>query len=237
MQQNRHVLAYLQNAAENSSLSHAYALIGPSASNRMDLLEDFLVAFVPAESLNHPDISVIEPEDEVITIGVMRRTREWLSMTPIAADKKVLIIKHAHAMNHEAQNAFLKILEEPAQHTYIFLLLGHKEQVLATVYSRVIPLYVATGPTKTEETDAGHLIHELLSARDAPRRMRLWLAAGIAKEEIRSWISDALPELRNQLRGQKSRTLAQAIRELLDMLAHPKGANWQLAAERLIISL
>ena len=67
--------------------------------------------------------------------------------------------------------------------------------------------------------------------------MRVWLAAGIAKEDMRSWLTEALPRLRAELREGRSKTLAEALRNLIQVLARPQGANWQLALERLIISL
>ena len=232
-----HILSYLQNASKNGALAHGHALIGPTSSGKMELLEDFLKGFFNAQSLGHPDIRIIEPQEDVITIGVIREARSWLSMTPLASDKKALVIKHAEAMNAEAQNAFLKILEEPTPSTFIFLLASHSKRILATVYSRVVALHFAPNAPEALGASPSHLIHSLVALPGAPERMRAWLAEGIAKEDMRPWLAEALPTLRRHLKSRRSPAIALAIRSLIEALARPKGQNWQLAAERLIISL
>ncbi|OJI06474.1 hypothetical protein BK004_03315 [bacterium CG10_46_32] len=234
---NQEALSYLRNAAQNSVLAHAHILIGPQNSRQINLLEDFLSTFMPSQSLHHPDINTLTPEGDVISIDAVRKARSWLCMTPIAADKKVLIINRASNMNTESQNALLKILEEPAKNTYLFLLASHRKQLLPTVYSRSVPLYCASVQTGRQKTDASHLIHSLLSADSASERMRLWLSASIPKEEMRTWLFEALPKLREELAVQKKSALAEAVRNLIQSLAHPLGQNWPLVSERLIISL
>ncbi|MBI2050674.1 MAG: hypothetical protein HYT31_02615 [Parcubacteria group bacterium] len=231
------ILSYLHHASENKTLAHGYALIGPENSGKMELLGLFLKDFFPADSMAHPDIKIIGPEEDVITIGTVREARSWLSLTPLAADKKALIINQAHTLNTEAQNAFLKILEEPSDSTYIFLLLNHAKRILPTVYSRVVALHVAPEREDRPATGPEHLIHSLLAADSAPARMRLWLSAGIVQGDIRSWLQEALPKLRSRLSGTRSKSLARAMRDLIRALAYPKARNWQLVAERLIISL
>ena len=231
------ILSYLAHAAKKGALAHAHALIGPQGSGRMELLGAFLKDFFQTKSLAHPDIRIIEPVDDVISISTIRQARLWLSMTPISSDKKALIILGAERMNKESQNAFLKILEEPAQNTFIFLLASHRKRILATFYSRVVARHFAGNQAQPLAASPNHLIHSLLAATSTPERMRVWLAAGIAKEDMRSWLTEALPRLRAELREGRSKTLAEALRNLIQVLARPQGANWQLALERLIISL
>ena len=54
-----------------------------------------------------------------------------------AAARTIFIIDDADRMNHRAQNAFLKLLEEPTSHVH-FILTSHKPHLLlATILSRV----------------------------------------------------------------------------------------------------
>lgn len=54
-----------------------------------------------------------------------------------AAVRTIFIIDDADRMNHRAQNAFLKLLEEPTSHVH-FILTSHKPHLLlATILSRV----------------------------------------------------------------------------------------------------
>ncbi|MBI2636715.1 MAG: hypothetical protein HYW81_00785 [Parcubacteria group bacterium] len=193
-------------------------------------------AFVPARSLSHPDVFVIEPAGEVITIDTIRAARSWLSLTPLVADKKVLVVSRAGSMTPESQNAFLKMLEEPAENTFIFLLASHRRQLLPTIYSRVIPLSCAPEEPEAPEAEPLLLVRSLLAAASASERMRLWLSAAIPKDEVRGWLSGALPLLGTELAARRSVALARAVRGLFSALGNPVGQNWPLAAERLIIS-
>ncbi len=50
--------------------------------------------------------------------------------------KLVIIIKDAHTMGHEAQNAFLKLLEEPSKNTFFILTSAKNNLLLPTIRSR-----------------------------------------------------------------------------------------------------
>ena len=230
------ILQYLKTCAKNNTLAHAYCLIGANNRGRMDLLRDFFADFIPAQNLNHPDIRIISPEKNLISIDTMRSARVWLSMTPISSNKKALIIESAWQMNKEAQNAFLKILEEPAKNTYIFLIINHKDQILPTIYSRSVPVYIV-GKSEPAEQKNNDLIKNILNTENTAERMRLWLKAKIEKEEIHAWLMSILPQLRQNLLKTRSKNTAIAIRSLLKSLFAPIGQNWQMTVENLIISI
>lgn len=64
---------------------------------------------------------------------------EWakvLSLKSHEGGTKILIVWRADKMNDQASNKFLKLLEEPPQKTFIFLLADKAENVLATILSR-----------------------------------------------------------------------------------------------------
>lgn len=51
--------------------------------------------------------------------------------------KRVVIVDDADRMNAAAQNAFLKLLEEPVENTHFILTTHHAERLLPTIVSRV----------------------------------------------------------------------------------------------------
>lgn len=55
---------------------------------------------------------------------------------PYEGDKKVIIIYEAHKMTIDAQNAFLKTIEEPPKGVFIILLCENLEAILETIRSR-----------------------------------------------------------------------------------------------------
>lgn len=90
---------------------------------------------VQALAGTHPDITLFNPEGENIKVADIRRLRMESFMTPTQSPFKVFIVNRADLMNREAQNAFLKVLEEPI--SSIFILLCHNAySLLQTVRSR-----------------------------------------------------------------------------------------------------
>ncbi|MCX7732205.1 MAG: hypothetical protein N2248_03470 [candidate division WOR-3 bacterium] len=61
------------------------------------------------------------PANYTIPINAIRWLASEMTKHPVSAQKRFYIILNAHKMNAEAQNALLKILEEP-QHNTIFIL-------------------------------------------------------------------------------------------------------------------
>ncbi|RST66361.1 AAA family ATPase [Candidatus Aquarickettsia rohweri] len=75
--------------------------------------------------LRSPDLYVVSNdffnEDSIISVYTVRSIKDWLKHTPINSKYKVVLIDDIDKMNRNAENAFLKILEEPIGNTaYIF---------------------------------------------------------------------------------------------------------------------
>jgi DNA polymerase-3 subunit delta' len=90
------------------------------------------------DSEMHPDVSMIIPENDVITIETIRSTQEVISLKPYEGRRKVLIVDDADAMNIYAANAFLKTLEEPPDDSLIILISSNPERLPDTIRSRCI---------------------------------------------------------------------------------------------------
>ena len=83
----------------------------------------------------HPDITLFNPNGENIKVDDIRCLRMESFMTPTQSPFKVFIVNRADLMNREAQNAFLKVLEEPLSSVFI-LLCRNAYSLLQTVRSR-----------------------------------------------------------------------------------------------------
>lgn len=96
-----------------------------------------------------PDVVTVRREDKA-TIGVepIRAMRGDMYLSPTEAPRKVYIIEDAHTMTVQAQNALLKVLEEPPTEVNVLLLCERSEAMLATVRSRAQTLRM---PRLTEE--------------------------------------------------------------------------------------
>lgn len=87
---------------------------------------------------NHPDVCIVEPEDgkKNIAVSQIRKIRADAFVKPHSADHRVFIIDKAQSMNEYAQNALLKVLEEPPSAVIFILLCDSRTKLLPTVISR-----------------------------------------------------------------------------------------------------
>lgn len=91
-----------------------------------------------AEDGNHPDVTVVAPEEDKKNIAVsqIRQVRADAFIKPHSADRRVFVIDKAQSMNDYAQNALLKVLEEPPAGVIFVLLADSRTKLLPTVISR-----------------------------------------------------------------------------------------------------
>ncbi len=115
----------------------------------------------------HPDISHVElaKDAKEHTVDSMRVLRAAAYVSPNEGSRSVYIIHAADAMNVQAQNAMLKVLEEPPGHVVFILLANNPERLLPTVRSRceTVRLVTASGSIQDDDTQAAALLEDLLS--------------------------------------------------------------------------
>ncbi len=85
---------------------------------------------------NHPDYSLVEPEKKLITVDQIRENIHFAQNTSRRGGMKVLLFVPAEAMNLNAANALLKLLEEPPKQTLLLLVSHQPGLLLATLKSR-----------------------------------------------------------------------------------------------------
>lgn len=83
----------------------------------------------------HPDLVLVPPDGTQIKIDQIRDLKEYLSVKG-TGKYRVVIIDQAGKMNLQAQNALLKILEEPPEGTVFILIANNKGELLPTILSR-----------------------------------------------------------------------------------------------------
>jgi DNA polymerase-3 subunit delta' len=126
---------YIKKSIESGSLSHAYLICGPPGVGKT------MMAYAMASSLldtngAHPDLSLVEPQGNFLTIDQVRAISRDIQLKPFAGSHKVYIIKHADAMNQESANAFLRTLEEPPPYVLFVLTTSNPGRVIGTILSR-----------------------------------------------------------------------------------------------------
>ncbi|MEX2028584.1 MAG: hypothetical protein WD988_03770 [Candidatus Curtissbacteria bacterium] len=87
-----------------------------------------------------PDLFFITPEKTKLTIEQVRNLKSHIFQKPVALPYKIVILQEAEKLTTEAQNALLKILEEPPRSAVIVLEAKDKTRILPTILSRVVIL-------------------------------------------------------------------------------------------------
>ncbi len=89
---------------------------------------------------NHPDIVTVQKEagKQQFSVELVRTMRDEAYIMPNESRYKVFIVRNAHEMNANAQNALLKILEEPPVHCVFILTAVSRTRLLPTIMSRVV---------------------------------------------------------------------------------------------------
>ncbi len=88
---------------------------------------------------SHQYVRLISPEKSVVSIAQVRDVKQFMSLKTTGKTRlrRVVCIFDAHLMTVEAQNALLKILEEPPDDSVIVLTVNDDRSLKETIYSRV----------------------------------------------------------------------------------------------------
>ncbi len=88
----------------------------------------------------HSDCLTYAPDGATFKVDLVRNIRDNAFVLPIEAKRKVNILLDCDKMNESAQNAFLKILEEPPSFMVFILICRNASALLPTVRSRCVTL-------------------------------------------------------------------------------------------------
>ncbi len=95
---------------------------------------------IKAQGKGHPDILETDGKkgkSNTFSVDAVREVRDNAFVVPNESDKKIYILKNGQNMNEQAQNAILKILEEPPSFVFFIIVTTSKSTMLETVLSRV----------------------------------------------------------------------------------------------------
>lgn len=143
-------------ATKAGRLAHTFLITGDDLSELEKLFYKLAVTLLKSDDPQHADLHLIRPESKTrrITISQVRGLEHSLRLKPHHAAYKVAGVLSADRMcmgAAEPANAFLKTLEEPPEHTIIFLLTDHPELLLPTIRSRCLLLPLKTAHSKPDE--------------------------------------------------------------------------------------
>ncbi len=87
---------------------------------------------------NHADIKRIKPvsKTRIITVDKIEEVIETTMFRPVEGGRRIFLIEDADRINEQAQNHFLKTLEEPPSQSVFVLITERPRQLLPTIRSR-----------------------------------------------------------------------------------------------------
>lgn len=159
----------IEAAIINGKLSHAIILEGSDSETRLKAAKEIAKAVIctsdrirpcgvcagcrKADSMSHPDIHFLFKDDSSANIKVdqIRLLKHDAALLPNDCDKSVFIVNEAQYMNPQAQNALLKILEEPADYVTFILTCNSKSAFLETIVSRATDYFLSSEEENTDD--------------------------------------------------------------------------------------
>jgi len=148
---------FLRKKFELEKLGHAYLFTGEEQLGKKKLAKEFAKLINCSADLenslkpcgvckncrdiekeNYTDVLMVnlKNDKQEIEISQIREALNFLSYKSYYGRYKTVIIDGAEKMNTEAQNCFLKTLEEPKGKTILILISSHPEMLLSTISSR-----------------------------------------------------------------------------------------------------
>jgi DNA polymerase-3 subunit delta' len=127
---------FLREILESGKIPHAFLFCGKEKLGKRKIALEFSSWILNSPLKNHPDFFYVEPVKNQISIEQIRDLIWKISLKPFRSKYKVAIIDSANRMTLEAQNCFLKTLEEPKGNSVIILISESENLLLPTIVSR-----------------------------------------------------------------------------------------------------
>ena len=152
MQNYRQLADDFKRLAKSNKLSHAYLFFGGDEKNHQEkfLFAQSLANFLENGIFNElprllQEILIISP-DEKGTIGIdsIRDLKYFLWQKPTNSTRRVAVIKEAENLTPEAQNAALKIVEEPPESALIIFISNIEDNLFPALTSRLQKIYFSS---------------------------------------------------------------------------------------------
>jgi DNA polymerase III delta prime subunit len=158
-----------KNLAATDNLSHAYLLWGYGPQEgKIAIIQEFLLTLEPAPFV---DSLIMFPDKEGTTgIDAVRDAQRFIWQKPARSVRKTIIVADAATLTREAQDAFLKIVEEPPEHGLVLFVARDPAFLSPALQSRFQKLYVPAPADVALPEDAVAEADEFLNAGASGRK-------------------------------------------------------------------
>lgn len=208
---------------------HSFIIIGGTTQKRQERLKRLL-----AEAKIAPqDTVTIIPQEEHITINNVREFQKRLLLAPVQSPYTAGIIEDAHLLTVQAQQALLKLLEEPPPRARIFVETESADQLLPTIVSRCEIIRLVNKAVAIN-TDA---LTMLMNGKPSDVFIEVDKHTS-DREEAKQWARELLDQSRALLLSEPSKKNTRVVRRLLQAQAHlAVNCNPKLVLDRVFLSL
>ncbi|HWY79242.1 MAG TPA: hypothetical protein VNW29_02700 [Candidatus Sulfotelmatobacter sp.] len=167
--------------------------------------EAYVKEYANNHKVNTFDITLLERDTtkSALSIGIetIKSLQKNIFLKPIGNTSKIVHIEDAHLLTPEAQNALLKVLEEPPANTYIFLCTETTEALLPTILSRCQIIQLEEKQKEISEKTREEITHFITTLPNLSIGERLKYAEQLAKDKDKAiiWLENVMLIMREQL--------------------------------------
>ena len=156
---------------------HSFLIVSKNRQNALDYAKGECIK----NKIDKFDISILSFE-KLVGIEDVRNVQKKLILKPFKSKEKAVILESFNGITIEAQNALLKLLEEPPQHTIIYITTANKDLLLPTILSRCQIITLKDSFELSKEENSQYL-NILISLSSSGVGEKLKLAQDIAKDK------------------------------------------------------
>lgn len=214
---------FIDTYKQTKHLDQAYLVSGDVARAKVQL-ENFLQEDLSITCSGNPDYAYEEYE----TFGVeqSRILKRKQSLTSMAGKQRFFVIAITF-MTTEAQNALLKVFEEPAEGVHFFILTPQSDMLIDTLRSRFQHLHI--------ETDDGSPAGEKDRFSELSISARMKIVQKILKDKNKIEALRILDEIESDLAKQKISGNPEVISALNDVLSARKYIYGKAPSLKMIV--
>lgn len=164
---------------DSTFIMHSFLIV----SKQNKIADDYIQKLCEQSGINDLDITRLEPQKGSIGIEEIRKFQKKLFLKPLKGETKAAIIKSGELLTAQAQNALLKALEEPPNHTIIILTASNKDLLLPTIQSRCTIVELDLGKLELSKEEIEELSKLLTSFNTKGVGERLKIAQDLSKNK------------------------------------------------------
>lgn len=196
------------------------------------------ISKIDLEKINiqsHPDIHWIKADEKskskLISIDQIRELKQKLVYSPLLLNSHIVIVDNSQNLTLSAQNAFLKLLEEPNINVFIFLITDNFQSLLVTIQSRCQIINFRQKKTTENTSDIKKEIVDL-NKQNISQKMLYLEKFHKDKKEVLVWLEQTINLLRESTKPENLILLKNLITTHQDI---NKNVNLKLSLDILAI--